>query len=326
MRADRLLSLMLLLQTRGRQTALELSEQLEVSLRTVYRDLDALSSAGIPVYTQSGPNGGVFLDEHYRVSLNGLSREDVRALFLSSAAGPLKDIGLGKSDMLLKLFAALPSAHRAEVERLRQRLYIDPANWFQVVEPQPFLPPLQQAVWEDRLVQVRYQPVEGQVIERTLEAYGLVAKANIWYFIGRKCDSGEFRNFRIRRLSTVELCEARFVRDDDFDLSQYWTESCANYERESFTRFPRYQTVLRVHPDVFWVFPGFLEGRYEQIGEIDAEGWRTLRVSFDSLGDARARVLGMGTSVEVCEPDELLSEVVNMAQSIVEKHALKRKL
>lgn len=233
MRADRLLSLMLLLQTKGRQTALDLSEQLEVSLRTIYRDLDALSGAGIPVYTQSGPNGGVFLDEHYRVSLNGLSREDVQALFLISEAGPLKDIGLGKSDTLLKLFAALPSVHRDEVERLRQRLYIDPANWFQMPETLPFLPLLQRAVWEDRLVRICYQPVEGGRIDRMVEAYGLVAKANIWYLIGKKTETGEFRNFRIKRLGDVDLCEARFKRDAAFDLGKYWAESCAAYERDS---------------------------------------------------------------------------------------------
>lgn len=324
MRADRLLSLMLLLQTRGRQTALELSEQLEVSLRTIYRDLDALSAAGIPIYTQSGPNGGVFLDEHYRVSLNGLSREDVQALFIASEAGPLKDIGLGKSDTLLKLFAALPTAHRNEVERLRQRLYIDPANWFQMPEPLPFLPLLQRAVWEDRLVQICYQPVEGHRIERTVEAYGLVAKANIWYLIGKKVETGEFRNFRIKRLSHVEVCEARFERDAAFDLGKYWTDSCAAYEHDSQIRFPRYVTVLRVHPDGFWVFPGFLEGRYEQLAESDDDGWRTLRVTFDSLGEARMRVMGLGTLVEVCEPEELHTDIMRTARAIVEKYSMKR--
>lgn len=321
MRADRLLSLMLILQTKGRQTALDLSAQLEVSLRTIYRDLDALSGAGIPVYTQSGPNGGVFLDEHYRVSLNGLSREDVQALFLISEAGPLKDIGLGKSDLLLKLFAALPSAHRDEVERLRQRLYVDPANWFQMPERLPFLPLLQRAVWEDRLVRICYQPVEGDRVERTVEAYGLVAKANIWYLIGKKTETGEFRNFRLKRLGDVEVCEARFKRDMAFDLGKYWAESCATYERDSGVRFPRYVAVLRVHPDGFWVFPGFLEGRYELLAE--SEGWRTLRVMFDSLGEARMRVLAMGTLVEICEPEELYAEVLKTARAIVEKHAAK---
>src|SRR5689334_12127743 len=150
MRADRLLSLMLLLHARGRMTAQQLADQLEVSERTIYRDIEALCTAGIPLYTQSGTSGGVFLEESYRVSLTGLSRAQVQSLFISGEARPLGDLGLGKAldDTLLKLFAALPSIHRDEVKRLRQRFYIDPANWFQIVEATSFFPALQQAVWE----------------------------------------------------------------------------------------------------------------------------------------------------------------------------------
>jgi predicted DNA-binding transcriptional regulator YafY len=322
MRADRLLSLILLLHVRGRMTAHDLASHLEVSERTIYRDLDALSSAGIPVYTQSGVSGGVFLDENYRLSLTGLSRTEARALFVSSGVGPLKDLGLGRAaeDTLLKIFAALPFTHRSDVEQMRQRFYIDPANWFQVVEPSPFLPLLQQAVWEDRCVSVTYQPVEGQLSQRELEAYALVAKANIWYLVGRKL-GGEMHSYRVVRFKDVTLLDTRFERQADFDLVDYWKRSCEAFERRSLEMTPPYVAVLRVHPAVLWYFPGFMEGRYQQLGSPDEEGWYRLRVTFNSRDDARMRVLGLGTHVIVIEPDDLHQTVLETARAIVNFHA-----
>jgi predicted DNA-binding transcriptional regulator YafY len=233
MRADRLISLMLLLNANGQMTARDLAEQLEVSERTIYRDIEALCMAGIPVYTQSGVNGGVFLDEHYRISLTGLSHSEVLSLFVAGDPGPLHDLGLSRAEGLLKLLAALPSSQRAEVERLRQRFHIDPSNWFQTVEEARFLPVLQEAVWQDRQVHVSYETFEGQISERTLDAYALVAKVNIWYFIGKK-PSGEMRNYRLARFHTVSLLETHFYREPDFDLAAYWKAACETFEKVSW--------------------------------------------------------------------------------------------
>ena len=322
MRADRLLSLILLLHARGRMTALDLAQHLEVSERTIYRDLDALSTAGIPVYAQPGAAGGVFLDEHYRLSLTGLSKAEAQSLFLSAESGPLRDLGMDRAveDTLLKIFAALPSIHRTEVERMRQRFHIDPANWFQVVEPSPFLPLLQQAVWENRRVRVTYQPVEGALGQREVEAYGLVAKANIWYLVARK-PGGELHNYRVVRFKDVTLLDSHFERDPDFDLAAYWKESCEAYERQSLRNFPKYYATLRVHPASLWYFPGFLQGRYEQIGQPDRDGWYILRVTFDSRQEAQARVMGLGTGAVVIEPKELYADILQAAQAIVEMYA-----
>ena len=149
MRADRLVSMMLMLHAEGRLTASDLSERLEVSERTVYRDIDALGIAGVPVYTQSGVNGGIFLDEDYRISLTGLSQEQVFALFATPEAGPMADLGMKRAaeDSLLKLFAALPRQQRQDVEELRSRIYIDPHGWFHEQTAQELLPALQQAIW-----------------------------------------------------------------------------------------------------------------------------------------------------------------------------------
>lgn len=318
MRADRLLSMMLLLGASGRLTAGDLAERLEVSERTIYRDLDALNSAGIPIYTQSGVNGGVFLDENYRISLTGFSRADIQSLFVNADAGPLADLGLAKEDSLLKLFAALPAIQRREVERVRQRFFIDPTNWFQMAETPSLFPTLQQAVWEDRVIQVTYQPVEGAAGERLLEAHALVAKANIWYLVGCK-PGGDLRNYRASRFEGVALTAQTFSRDPDLDLPAYWKASCEQFERFSREHSPPYPTLLRVHPQAFWYFPGYMNGRYQKLTTED-DGWIRVRAVFDSIDHARTQVLGFGVSAEALEPEELRRTVLETAKAIVQWH------
>jgi predicted DNA-binding transcriptional regulator YafY len=320
MRADRLLSLMFMLGSGERLTAQALAERLEVSERTVYRDVDALSSVGVPVYTQPGANGGIFLDENYRISLGGFSRADLQSLFVSADAGPLSDLGLVKEDTLLKLFVALPAIQRHEVERVQQRFFIDPTNWFQLVEASSDFAVLQQAVWEDRVIQVTYQPVEGAVGERELEAYALVAKANIWYLVGRK-PGGEMRNFRVSRFESVTLTDTTFARDASLDLPAYWKASCEQFERVSKGNTKPYMAILRVHPRMFWYFPGWMNGRYEKLGTPDAEGWITVRAVYDSMEQARTQVLGFGTYAEALDPPELSASVIETAEAILKWHA-----
>jgi predicted DNA-binding transcriptional regulator YafY len=316
MRADRLISMILTLHARGRMTAAELASQMEVSERTIYRDVEALGAAGIPVYTQPGQNGGVFMDEDYRVALTDLSTPEVRALFVSSGGGPLKDLGLSRpaEHTMLKLMAALPYRQRTEAQRMRQRFHIDPHNWFQVVELSPYLPLLQQAVWEDHVITVEYHPVEGANSQRKLEAYGLVAKANLWYLVAHKPGS-EMRTYRVSRFSDVALTGERFERDPAFDLAAYWDAARAQFEQASSAINPPYSVVLRVHDDAIWYFPAYMSGRYETLEALD--GWTTVRVQFDSLLDARMRVLGLGPSALVIEPDALRDAVFSAAHAII---------
>jgi predicted DNA-binding transcriptional regulator YafY len=321
MRADRLVSLMLLLHTRGRMTAASLAAELEVSERTIYRDIEALSIAGVPVCTQSGPSGGVYLDANYRVALGGLSRGEALSLFLSgdSHTGPLAALGLARAqdDSRLKLFAALPAMHRLEVERMRQRFHIDPAMWFASSDPPSLFPALQQAVWEDRLIHVLYQPVTHDKRERVLEAHALVAKANIWYLVARKPEPGAaLHHYRAGRFLAVQLLEGRFARDPAFDLAEYWRESCARFERESLEHNPLFQVTLRVAPDKFWVFPGYHEGRYT-VTEEAADGWRTLQVVFDAESLALIWLTGMGSAVQVLEPAALCDKIRATARALL---------
>ena len=316
MRADRLLSMMLLLHARGRMTAEDLAGSLEVSERTIYRDIEALSIAGVPIYTQSGTNGGIFLDENYRISLTGLSAPEVKSLFLANASQPLADLGLSGAveDTMLKLFAALPSRQQDEAQRMQQRFYIDTANWFQIVEPSKYLPLLEQAVWENRCLSVRYQPIDGHFEDLVLEAYALVAKVNIWYLVGRK-PNGNWRSYRLSRFHTVEILE-HFERDESFDLTTYWRESCQLFESQMYQTTPPYKVYLRVHPKAFWYFPAWLAGRYQQ-EEQDTEGWTRLHVTYESRSEALRGLSGLGAFLEVLEPADFREELIAQAREML---------
>ncbi|MEA4909984.1 MAG: WYL domain-containing protein, partial [Anaerolineaceae bacterium] len=316
------LTLMLLLQSRGKMTAQDLAAELEVSERTVYRDVDALSFAGVPIFCQSGVNGGIFLDENYRVSLTGFSLKEVRSLFITSGAGPLRDLGLGRasSDTLLKLLAGLPEVHRGEAERMRQRFYIDPEGWFHTLDPVPFLSVLQQAVWDDRVVHFRYQRPDGTLTERSLQAYALVAKSNIWYLVGRQMD-GEMRTFRISRLRHVEISAEQFSRTPEFDIVPFWTEACRMFEDDRRSDEPSCEALVRVHPQAVRSFAGNDVGTFERLEQPDPQGWVRMRVTFFSFHSACTKVASLGTNVEVLEPLELRQAVYETARQVVELYA-----
>ncbi len=252
MRADRLIALILLLQARGRVTAPELAAQLEVSARTIYRDLDALSAAGVPVYAERGTGGGIALPDGYRVDLTALNREEASALFLSSVPGPLADLGAGQvlDAALRKLSAALPAAARQEAEAARQRVHLDPAEWWQTHEPVPYLRTIQEAVWQDRRLRLSYRRRGGGVATRLVDPYGLVAKASVWYLVAADAEDAvgvdsaaqagqdpaaqvpamEPRVFRVSRVEAADLVDEPSRRPDGFDLGIFW---CQCYRKSS---------------------------------------------------------------------------------------------
>jgi predicted DNA-binding transcriptional regulator YafY len=236
MRADRLLSVLMLLQARGRMTARELSERLEVSERTVYRDISALGMAGIPVYAERGPGGGCMLSEGYRTNLTGLSEAEARTLVLAMASRPLKDLGMGGAldAALLKLLAALPSRVRAGAEQARQRVHVDTAGWG-APEATPHLRALEEAVWQERRVRISYRDSGGKLAERVIEPLGLVAKASIWYLVAAV--EGELRVYRVSRMRAVTPLDETFARLEGFDLAAYWEESSRRFQ-ESWGAVP----------------------------------------------------------------------------------------
>ena len=318
MRADRLLSLLMVLQIKGRSTAQELAERLEVSERTIYRDIEALSIAGVPVYAERGPGGGCVLAEGYRTNLTGLKEAEVRTLFMPGVTGPLTDLGVSKEleAALLKLLAALPSAHQRNIERTRQRLYMDAVGWYHANEPVPFLQLLQGAVWQDRKVQITYCKGNGEVVERIVDPLGLVAKAGIWYMVA--VSHNELRIFRVSRVHAVVLTNEQCQRPEGFNLEQFWATS----SRDFLASLSKYPVTVRVSPLFLAILPPAMgetvHSRIEEAGPPDAEGWLTISLTFESLEHARSYILGFGTMIEVLEPLELRTNIKQLAEGIVE--------
>lgn len=227
MRADRLLAILLLLRSKGRVTAAALAVELEVSERTIYRDVDALCAAGIPVCSETGPGGGFSLPANYRVTVNGLSETEVHALFAASTPDAVSDLGLREAsrNALRKVAAALPAASRLHAEEARQWVHVDPANWTEGKADLPYLPAIQQAVWRSSALQIRYRSARGAEAEYHVHPYGLVSKAGTWYLVAAA--SARIRVFRVSRLRHVTVMEGTFTRPAGFDLAVYWHDWCS---------------------------------------------------------------------------------------------------
>ena len=317
MRADRLLSIMMFLQARGRMTAQDLAEELEVSVRTIYRDLDALSMAGVPVYAERGPGGGCALLDSYRTTLTGLTQDEVRALFMLSIPAPLAELGVDHElkAALLKLSAALPVTRRQVEERVRQRIHLDSEGWFEAREPVPHLRTIQQALWQDRRLKIVHQLRFETQAEWMVEPYGLVAKANVWHLVCAR--KGSIRVYRVSRVLDARLMDDTCERPADFDLASFWQDWCAAAEENR----PIYPVMARVSPEFVRWLPYYLGEAFGEgdalSGPSDAEGWVTATLRFESLEDARGRILACGRGVEVLAPIALRLSVLDHAAQIV---------
>lgn len=312
MRADRLLKLMLLLQNRGKMRAVELAEELEVSTRTILRDIDALSFSGVPIYAEGGHGGGIALDENYRVRLNGLKEAEVQALIVSSNASLLADIGLedAAEQSLLKLLTALPSLYEQSARQFQNRIYIDSVGWWHSEQSLTHLSEVQEAVYNNRIIEIDYQRHDGTYLTRKVEAYGLVAKASVWYLIGSH--DAQFRSYRISRIGRVTVFDESFVPNRDFKLETYWKASTGNF----LENIPVFTFTLAIHPDAKdiakWYSPGFSEQR----GYTD-EGWHIRQFHVDSLELAAMFVVGLGHQVKIIEPDELKNRVAGKIEVLI---------
>lgn len=314
MRADRLLSILLILQVQRRLTARELSERLGVSARTIHRDMEALSGAGVPVVAERGAGGGWHLLEEYRTNLTGLNDTEVQALFLASPGRVFADLGLSQAadGALIKLLAALPSRHRHRAEDIQQRIHIDMAGWRQVEGAVPTLPTLQTAIWEERQLLLGYRRSDGHEVERVVAPLGLVAKGSLWYLIA--AHDGEPRTYRVSRIATATLLDTGFARPPAFDLAAFWAQSSSAF----ITRLPQYRATVRVTPTTLRAIR--IGGRYARIeeeGTPDAEGWSTVQLLLETEEWAREFVLGFGATLEVLAPPELRAYVMCEAGSVV---------
>ena len=299
MRADRVLALLLLLQARGRVTAGELADRLEVSRRTVYRDVDALSVAGVPVRADPGPNGGIELMAGWRTDLTGLTASEVEALF-TSAAGPAFESAMGK------LAAALPGEGGRRAGRIRERLLVDSAGWGRRGAASPHLRIVQDAVFSDRRLHLEYRRAEAQVVERDVDPLGLIIKAGVWYLMADV--AGDRRLFRLSRIEGARALDEPARRPKRFDLPTAWRKQSANWDSGR----AGYEVVVKVgRPDDL---PLVLRVSGERI--VGAAGG-IVRLAFPALEPAAAFVSSFGTMVEVLEPEEVRMELARRGAAMV---------
>ena len=322
MKSERLLAMLLMLQARGRASAREIAGSLEVSERTVYRDLDSLSAAGIPVHAERGAQGGIVLADGYRRALTQFRDEEIRALFVS-ATGTLADVGLGDNlrRALEKLTGALNESQRRTADQSRKRIHIDPRRWKQAAQPREVLAALRRACAEDRKTVLHYRDRNGKVTERIIDPLGLVAKAGVWYCVARHGQA--MRTFRADRILGVDATAEIFVRPADFDLDAYWSAWSAEYERS----LPGYAVTLRVAPDAVEDVTAYWESEtVEPAGRASRRerGWKTFRMLFPSLDTAVAHVVMWGDRVESVEPPELRAAVIERATASLRRHRAHR--
>ncbi|MFY9740014.1 MAG: YafY family protein [Candidatus Cybelea sp.] len=316
MKADRLVALLLLLQSRRQCSARILADRLEVSERTIYRDVDALSAAGVPVYAQRGSGGGIVLADGYRRALTYFSEDEVRALFVSGAS-PLADLGLerGLAQALEKLRGGLAGVHQRAADESRSRIHLDQRRWNQPEPPRDLLTMLRRAVWDDCLLRVCYEDRNRKSTTRTVEPLGLVAKAGVWYLIARS--DGELRSFRVERVASAQKLAERFERPADFDLERYWAESSARFAEASRSA----DCVVTLHAandaleriTYYWPAQIVSEGEHESI----------VRVTFPGREVAVFQAIAWSDVATLVEPDELREAIACRARRALERHALR---
>jgi len=307
MRAARLIKMVLLLQSRPSMTAAELARELEVSERTVTRDAQALSEAGVPVYADRGRAGGYRLIGGYRTRLTGLARGEAEALFLSGVPGALREMGLedAASAARLKVSAALLPSLRDAPRTAAQRFHLDAPGWFQEPGTPALLPAVADAVWDDRRITARYRRGAAEV-ERELEPYGLVLKAGVWYLCARVREAGAFRVYRIERFTAVADLDERFGRDEGFDLPGFWAERAEQFARSIL----RATVVVRLSPEgvrrlPYSLDPASAKQALGACGAPDAQGWVTVTLAVESEVVAHTQLTALGPEVEVLSPAAL---------------------
>ncbi|MGV9347758.1 helix-turn-helix transcriptional regulator [Streptomyces spiralis] len=307
MRAARLIKMVLLLQSRPSMTAAELARELEVSERTVTRDAQALSEAGVPVYADRGRAGGYRLIGGYRTRLTGLARSEAEALFLSGVPGALREMGLedAASAARLKVSAALLPSLRDASRSAAQRFHLDAPNWFTEPRTPELLPAVADAVWDDRRITARYRSGEAEV-ERELEPYGLVLKAGVWYLCARVAARGSYRVYRVGRFTAVEVGEERFERDEEFDLPAFWAERAEQFARSIL----RAEVVVRlseagVRRLPYVVDPASAQEALAAAAPADEDGRVTVTLPVESEEVAHGQLTSLGPEVEVLAPGSL---------------------
>jgi predicted DNA-binding transcriptional regulator YafY len=317
MRASRLLAILTTLQAKGQVTAQALADECEVSLRTIYRDVDALSAAGVPVYSVQGSSGGYRLLDGYRVRLNGVSSTEAQALFLAGLAQQAADLGMGAAaaSARVKVLAALPEEMRSGAAK--SRFHFDAPAWFAEPEILDQLPAVAGAVWSEHCLRFRYKGRTG-TSERQVSPLGIVLKGGHWYLVATLEE--ETKTFRIARMSEVTHLEECFRYPKTFDLAAYWAESIRRYEVDLHPN----KATLRLSPQGLAMMDELLPP-YVRAGVVispqpDQHGWKQVIVSVGSIDHAAAEILRFGTDAEVLAPMELRARITQIVSILAQTY------
>ncbi|MEU8760560.1 WYL domain-containing protein [Streptomyces sp. NPDC048659] len=315
MKSSRLLSILLLLQTRGTMTAARLAEELEVSVRTVYRDVEALAAAGVPLYGDAGHRGGYRLLEGHRSRLTGLFAREAEALVLAGLPVAADGLGLGGhfADAHLKLRAALPEPLREHVDRLRTRFHIDAAGWYAEETEAPFLPEVAEALRTGRVLAVRYRRWrEPSEVDRRLAPYGLVLKAGRWYLVAGPGP----RTYRVDQILALTATDEEAVVPEGFDLAAHWRASQADFH----TRLHQGEALVRISPRGAARLTGAAARALAASGPPEPDGWTRAVLPVESPDHALGLLLGLGEEVEVLGPEELRDRIAATVRTLAARY------
>lgn len=310
MRASRLVSILLLLQTRGRLTAEQLAAELEVSVRTIYRDMESLHAVGIPLYGDAGHRGGYQLLDGYRTRLTGLNADEANALFLSGLPGPAAELGLGSvlAAAQLKVRAALPQGLAAQVGQLQARFHLDAPGWYTEAEDVPLLPAVANAVWHGKVLQVRYRRWKAPTdVDRRLEPYGLVLKAGRWYLVA----GPHPRTYRVDQILALHELDEEFTIPPNFGLAAYWR----GYTQDFLANLHRADAVVRLGPGAADRLSGAAARAAAETGVTEPGGWTCATVPIESLDHACRTFLAFGPDLEVIAPEPLRDRISAAARA-----------
>ena len=310
------MSVLLLLQAKGRMTAQALADELEVSVRTIYRDVESLHAAGVPLYGDAGPSGGYQLLDGYRTRLTGLTEQEAESLFLAGLPGPAADLGLGDavSAAQLKLMAALPSSMRDRASHMATRFHLDAPAWYYDPERSPFLGLVADAVWRERLLEVSYRRWRApEDVTRVLRPLGLVLKAGRWYLVAQ--GSTRISTYRVSQIQAAAVLDETFERPEAFDLAAHWTASLEDFQARQYTG----SAVIRLSARGWESFSSqvlpVVARAAEESAVDDGEGVR-VTIPIESLGHATGMLLRLGGEVEVLEPAELREQVTAAVRAL----------
>ena len=330
MRASRLVTLLFTLQRMRGATAAELARELDVSERTIYRDVAALSAAGVPLWTEPGRGGGIRLMDGWRTRLDGLTAQEAAAIFAVGAPHVLAELGMSAAlaGAQAKLLATMPAELRGHAQAVAERFHLDAPGWFHTPLQVTQLAAVAKAVWGQQRIRIGYRrPRSGAgVVQRTLEPLGLVLKAGVWYLAarGRTTDGNEsaVRTYRVDRITSAEPTGECFERPAGFDLAEWWKGAAGEFE----SRMLRTTVRLRVGPRGLKILPHAADHEaalraITHAGPPDAAGWRELELDVEEIDVAAGQLTALGGEVEALDPPELRAALAAAGAALAARNA-----